>query len=56
MFISLAFYKGLVKKKSGNTYTPYDDMTRGTTDTNAHIHLEEDTRHTVRIEENQTIE
>ena len=57
MLISLAFYKALVKKKKlGNMYTPYDDMTRGTNDTNTHMYLEEDTRHAIRIEENQTIE
>ena len=37
-------------------YTPYDDMTRGTIDTNHSESLEEDTRHAVRIEENKTIE
>ena len=37
-------------------YTPYDDMTRGTIDTNHSKSLEEDTRHAVRIKENKTID
>jgi hypothetical protein len=57
LLIGFAFYKSLVKKrKSGNMYTPYDDMTRGTIDTNQSKSLEEDTRHTIRIEENKTID
>jgi hypothetical protein len=57
VLIGYAFFKSLVKKrKSGNMYTPYDDMTRGTIDTNHSKSLEEDTRHAVRIEENKTID
>lgn len=57
LLIVYAFYKSLVKKKeSVNMFTPYDDMTRGTNDTNHHMHLEEDTRHTVPVEENKTVE
>ncbi len=37
-------------------FTPYDDMTRGTNDTNSNKYLEEDTRHTVGIEETRNIE
>ena len=52
--IDYAFFKSLVKeRKSGNMYTPYDDMTRGTIDTNHSKSLEEETRHAVR---NKTID
>jgi len=62
VLIGFAIYKTIFnkthieKKKSGNMFTPYDDMTRGTNDTNSNKYLEEDTRHTVGIEETRTIE
>ncbi len=37
-------------------YTPYDDMTRGTNDTNHLMHLEEDTRHQIPVEETKSVE
>ena len=50
--IVYAIYRLLVKKKTSETtmYTPYDDFTRGTNDTNSHINLEEDSRHAVEFE------
>ncbi|MCG7337535.1 hypothetical protein MHZ95_19940 [Sporosarcina sp. ACRSM] len=57
LLIGYAFYKSLVKKKKfANMYTPYDDMTRGTNDTNHHMQLEEDTRHQIPIEESKTVD
>ncbi len=58
VLIGFAIYKTLYnkKKKSGNMFTPYDDMTRGTNDTNSNKYLEEDTRHAVGIEETRNIE
>lgn len=58
VLIGFAIYKTLFinKKKSGNMFTPYDDMTRGTNDTNSNKYLEEDTRHAVGIEEKRNIE
>lgn len=57
VLIGFAIYKALFnKKKSGNMFTPYDDMTRGTNDTNSNKYLEEDTRHAVGIEETRNIE
>lgn len=44
------------KKNAGNMYTPYDDMTRGTTDANTDKSLEEDTRHTIPFEQTQEVE
>lgn len=56
LLIGLAIYKTLFgKRKSGNMFTPYDDMTRGTNDTNSNKYLEEDTRHSVRIEETRNV-
>ena len=47
-----AIYRLLFKKKTSQPtmYTPYDDFTRGTNDTNSHINLEEDSRHAVEFE------
>ncbi|WP_342537577.1 hypothetical protein MKY15_11300 [Sporosarcina sp. FSL K6-1540] len=60
VLIGFAIYKTLFnKKKSGNMFTPfmpYDDMTRGTNDTNSNKYLEEDTRHAVGIEETRNVE
>lgn len=57
VLIGFAIYMTLFnKKKSGNMFTPYDDMTRGTNDTNSNKHLEEDTRHAVGIEETRDVE
>lgn len=57
LLIGYAFYKSLVKKKRlANMYTPYDDMTRGTNDTNHLMHLEEDTRHQIPVEETKSVE
>jgi hypothetical protein len=57
LLIGFAIYKTLFnKKKSGNMFTPYDDMTRGTNDTNSSKYLEEDTRHAVGIEETRNNE
>jgi hypothetical protein len=57
LLIGFAIYKTLFnKKKLGNMFTPYDDMTRGTNDTNSNKYLEEDTRHAVGIEETRNVE
>ncbi|KAA0944353.1 hypothetical protein FQ087_19800 [Sporosarcina sp. ANT_H38] len=57
LLIGISIYKTLFnKKKSGNMFTPYDDMTRGTNDTNSNKYLEEDTRHMVGIEETRKVE
>ena len=62
VLIGFAIYKTIFikthfdKKKSGNMFTPYDDMTRGTNDTNSNKYLEEDTRHAVGIEETRNVE
>jgi hypothetical protein len=57
LLIGFAIYRTLFnKKKSGNMFTPYDDMTRGTNDTNSNKYLEEDTRHAIGIEEMRNVE
>lgn len=57
LLIGYSMYKALRNKKDpGNMYTPYDDMTRGTNDANSDKSLEEDTRHTIPIEETQEVE
>jgi hypothetical protein len=56
LLVDLAIYKTLFgKRKSGNMFIPCEDMTRGTNDTNGNKYIEEDTRHTVGIEETRNV-
>lgn len=56
LLIGFSIYRALRNKKNpGNMYTPYDDMTRGTTDANADKTLREDTRHRIPIEQTQIV-
>ncbi|HJF32729.1 MAG TPA: hypothetical protein K8V56_13275 [Sporosarcina psychrophila] len=62
LLIGFAIYKTVFnkkhfdKKEPGNMFTPYDDMTRGTNDTNRSKYLDEDTRHRIGIEETKNNE
>lgn len=57
VLIGYSMYKALRSKKDmGDMYTPYDDMTRGTTDTNTDKFLKEDSRHTIPYEQTQQVE
>ena len=57
LIIGYSLYKGLRNRKNlGTMYTPYDDMTQGTIDVTKSRTLEEDTRHTIPIEQTQEVE
>ena len=57
LLIGFSMYRALRSKKDmGNMYKPYDDMTRGTNNTNTDKSLQEDTRHTIPFEQTQEVE
>lgn len=57
LLIGFSMYRALRSKKDmGNMYTPYDDMTRVTNNTNTDKSLQEDTRRTIPIVQTQEVE
>lgn len=52
VLVLFAMYNVFIKKKKiGNLYTPYDDATRGTIDSNRDKFLKDDTNHFIPYEE-----